>query len=792
MSQRASYPEMVPVLQEGGVRLRAHAEADLPGIVEQCRDPQTVRWTSVPEGYDEEDARSFLARVREDWERGAATSPRWWAVEAVDEDGTWRFAGSYDYRPDGRGAAEVGFGLHPWARGRGVGEAALRLLLDHAFTEDGVQTMRWTVERGNWASRRLAWSCGFRLHGTVRARVPDREGGPPREAWVGSLRHDEPREPGARWLEPPVLHGERVVLRPWREDDADHLVLDELAHRFVGPALPTDAESGYAAWLLRHREAMASGQSVDWCLADPETDRPWGWLGVFGLGEKFAYGSGTVGYWTVPDARGKGVVTEALGLVAGHAFAPAPDDVRDPAGGLGLHRLAAQTDWRNAASQAALVRAGWRWCGTEQDACVYEPGGPGFDSARFELLAEPADRPGLAHTLPAPPRLVADQVTLRPFTAADLPLVAGMLQEEDFGPGHEPDAGYAEAETWWSAVRHAQWAGARHTWAVCATDAMTGLEEPIGWFAADLPPDGDGPIGVSFWIAPEHRGQGFSHEALEAAFGHLGGEDNGAAREVRAEVDAENGAALTVLRRTGFTEWARARQADGRTTVHLRIVPGADRVADAVADVVRAVEVPVLEGTGVRLRPWRHSDAPRIAEACSDPVSQQYLADLPRDYTEQDARTFVAMAHDEAREGRSLPWCLADPETDECLGALSIMELPAHLAATGRRTSGVIGYWLHPDARGRGVLTEALRMAVRHAFVDTADGGLGLDRLALRAAASNHASQAAAGRAGFREVGRDRRAERLGDNTFDDLVRFDLLAEEWRSQAPAAVEQPAG
>src|SRR5690606_35898582 len=233
MSQRASYPEMVPVLQEGGVRLRAHAEADLPGIVEQCRDPQTVRWTSVPEGYDEEDARSFLARVREDWERGAATSPRWWAVEAVDEDGTWRFAGSYDYRPDGRGAAEVGFGLHPWARGRGVGEAALRLLLDHAFTEDGVQTMRWTAERGNWASRRLAWSCGFRLHDAVRARVPDREGGPPREAWVGSLRHDEPREPGARWLEPPVLHGERVVLRPWREDDADHLVLDELAHRFV-------------------------------------------------------------------------------------------------------------------------------------------------------------------------------------------------------------------------------------------------------------------------------------------------------------------------------------------------------------------------------------------------------------------------------------------------------------------------------------------------------------------------------------------------------------------------------
>ena len=31
MSQRASYPEMVPVLQEGGVRLRAHADQHSEG-----------------------------------------------------------------------------------------------------------------------------------------------------------------------------------------------------------------------------------------------------------------------------------------------------------------------------------------------------------------------------------------------------------------------------------------------------------------------------------------------------------------------------------------------------------------------------------------------------------------------------------------------------------------------------------------------------------------------------------------------------------------------------------------
>jgi hypothetical protein len=33
-------------------------------------------------------------------------------------------------------------------------------------------------------------------------------------------------------------------------------------------------------------------------------------------------------------------------------------------------------------------------------------------------------------------------------------------------------------------------------------------------------------------------------------------------------------------------------------------------------------------------------------------------------------------------------------------------------------------------------------------------------------------------RAGFLETGRDRKAELLGDGSVDDLVRFDLLAEE--------------
>jgi RimJ/RimL family protein N-acetyltransferase len=45
----------------------------------------------------------------------------------------------------------------------------------------------------------------------------------------------------------------------------------------------------------------------------------------------------------------------------------------------------------------------------------------------------------------------------------------------------------------------------------------------------------------------------------------------------------------------------------------------------------------------------------------------------------------------------------------------------------------------------------------------------------------NDASQAVARRAGFTEVGRDRLAEHLGDGSFADLLRFDLLATEYQA-----------
>jgi ribosomal-protein-serine acetyltransferase len=81
-----------------------------------------------------------------------------------------------------------------------------------------------------------------------------------------------------------------------------------------------------------------------------------------------------------------------------------------------------------------------------------------------------------------------------------------------------------------------------------------------------------------------------------------------------------------------------------------------------------------------------------------------------------------------------------------------------------------IGYWLAADHQGRGTMTQGVRALVDHAF-DT----WGLHRIEISAAVDNARSRAVAERAGFREEGVRRDAERHGER-YLDLVLYGLLA----------------
>jgi RimJ/RimL family protein N-acetyltransferase len=94
-------------------------------------------------------------------------------------------------------------------------------------------------------------------------------------------------------------------------------------------------------------------------------------------------------------------------------------------------------------------------------------------------------------------------------------------------------------------------------------------------------------------------------------------------------------------------------------------------------------------------------------------------------------------------------------------------------------TGGEIGYWAHPDARGRGVVGEAVDLVVAHAFTPADEGGLGRNRLQIGSSRDNRASRRVAEQAGFALVGEVHQDGVVGigaDRTLDDGVWYELLA----------------
>ncbi len=143
----------------------------------------------------------------------------------------------------------------------------------------------------------------------------------------------------------------------------------------------------------------------------------------------------------------------------------------------------------------------------------------------------------------------------------------------------------------------------------------------------------------------------------------------------------------------------------------------------------------------VRLRFRRDEDVVRIIEACADPEIPRWTR-VPEGYDMEKAREFAARAREQAEEAKGLALVVADAGDDELLGSCGVIEM----VADEQRCE--IGYWLAPWARGRGVMTRAVRLLCRWLQDE-----LGMERIAAGAEPGNGRSQAVLERAGFRREG---------------------------------------
>ncbi len=91
---------------------------------------------------------------------------------------------------------------------------------------------------------------------------------------------------------------------------------------------------------------------------------------------------------------------------------------------------------------------------------------------------------------------------------------------------------------------------------------------------------------------------------------------------------------------------------------------------------------------------------------------------------------------------------------------------------SGDATTGYVGYWLLPSARGRGLATRAVRL-----LSDWAVHGLGITRLQLLTEPANEQSQRVAEPSGFKRVGVLAGHGQIDGRSVDQVL-FSLLPED--------------
>lgn len=359
-----SWPDSVPVLVDTGraVQLRPHLPGDVPRIVEQCTDPDFVRWTTIPHPYTTADAHDFLANhlpTEVDAERAMI-----WAIEAPVA-GVRQFCGSMEIRLHGSGRGEIAFGLHPDARGRGIATAAGRLAIDWAFDVARLAMLEWRALVGNWDSRHVAAALGFQFEGVRRRHAPQR--GELRDCWTASLLAEELRVSVAPPRQPELagsgLRGDgpnapELRLRMPTEADIPRVVAacnDPASRRWL-PLLPDPYGPDQAmAYVEACRENAATGTTWTWAVTERGNDALLGVIGLDGLRNPDAQGE--IGYWTHPDARGHGITGAAARVVADFTLSG-----RGP-----HHSVLIKVAAGNQASQAVARRAGAHRAGVLPD-----------------------------------------------------------------------------------------------------------------------------------------------------------------------------------------------------------------------------------------------------------------------------------------------------------------------------------------------------------------------------------------------------------------------------------------
>ncbi len=303
-----------------------------------------------------------------------------------------------------------------------------------------------------------------------------------------------------------ILAG-NVLIRPWQPADAESVYRacqDPDIQRWT--RVPTPYQRRHATGFVTELspKAWAEGTGAPLGVFDAETGEL---LGSCGLTEIQA-GTGEIGYWTAPWARGRGVAVTALRAVATFAFER-----------LGVRRIGWHALVGNHTSRLVALRAGVRVHGRTRIVT-----GPGWTDGWWGTLlpgevttqAPPAYAPGSLAALRAAvfsrpqPRLPG----LSPVRAADIDLITTACRDPESARWTTVPVPYTRADAEFYALRHAPL-----TWAAgegAVYEIVDARDEYVGTVDLRLAAGDEATGEVGFLVAPWARGRGHATRALRS------------------------------------------------------------------------------------------------------------------------------------------------------------------------------------------------------------------------------------------------------------------------------------
>ncbi len=174
---------------------------------------------------------------------------------------------------------------------------------------------------------------------------------------------------------------------------------------------------------------------------------------------------------------------------------------------------------------------------------------------------------------------------------------------------------------------------------------------------------------------------------------------------------------------------------------------------------------PLLEGTIIRLRPFREEDLDRLWAMVNDEENRR----LTGTHTHVTRATVGDWYRTRGLTPDRLDLAVATRGDDRCVGEVVLNDLDPDNRSCSLRLS-LIG----PSVYGQGYGSEALRLLLAHAFE-----GRGLNRVELEVYDHNPRARHVYAKAGFVVEGRRRQALWWDGRTHDAIV-MGLLASEWR------------